>query len=112
MKNKLRIIIGTICVILIAGTMTACNSGSTENTETTKEVEVTTVAEIKIDEATAKEIVFTSLSIQETAAENLTVKFENNTYVIAFDWSGFDYQYTVDASTGEIIEKIFDGDVI
>ena len=95
MKNKLRIIIGTICVIL-----------------TTKEVEVTTVAEIKIDEATAKEIVFTSLSIQETAAENLTVKFENNTYVIAFDWSGFDYQYTVDASTGEIIEKIFDGDVI
>lgn len=112
MKNKFRIIFGTLGILLIASSMTACNSGGAENTEATVIEEVTTVAETKIDEAAAKEIVFADLSIQETAAENLTVKLENNAYVISFVWSGFDYQYTINASTGEIAEIIFDGDVL
>ena len=116
MKNKFRIIIGTLGVLLIAGAMTACNNGDTENTDTTKEavsvIDETTEAVSMIDETAAKEIVFADLCIKESAAENLTVKLENNAYVIAFVWSGFDYQYTVDATTGEIIETIFDGDVL
>ncbi len=116
MKNKFKIIACVLGILLIASSMTACNNGSTENTETTKDavsvVDETTEAVSMIDEAEAKEIVFADLSIKESAAENLTVKLENNAYVIAFDWSGFDYQYTVDATTGEITETIFDGDVL
>ena len=116
MKKEFKIIVGALGILLIASFMTACNNGSTENTETTKEavsvVDETTEAVNMIDEAQAKEVVFTDLSIKESAAENLTVKLENNAYVIAFVWSGFDYQYTVDAITGEITETIFDGDVL
>ncbi len=116
MKNKIKIIVGVLGILLISTTMVACNNGGTENTEPTKEalsvVDETTEAVSMIDEAEAKEIVFADLSIKESAAENLTVKLENNAYVIAFDWSGFDYQYTVDATTGEIIETMFDGEVL
>lgn len=116
MKNKFRIIAGALGILLISTFMVGCNNGGTENTETTKEavsvIDETTEAVNTIDEAEAKEIVFADLCIQETAAENLTVKLENNAYVIAFDWSGYDYQYTVDAVTGDITEIMFDGEVL
>lgn len=117
MKNKFRIIAGIICILLIAIPTVGCGNGGTQDTETTTDAvsvtdEVPTEAESLIDEAAAKEIVFTSLSIKETAAENLTVKLEDNKYIIAFEWSGFEYQYTVDAVSGEIVEKLFDGEVL
>lgn len=103
-----------LLTVFLVTTMVSCGNSSTENTDTTKDVanEATTEAVNMIEEAEAKEVVFNDLSIQETAANNLTVKLENNSYVIAFDWSGFDYQYTIDATTGEIIEILFDGEVL
>ena len=99
-----------LLVLLLAMTMTVslvgCNEGNAPSTSNT-EAQVS-----MIDEAAAKEVAFADAGIAETAAENLTVKFENNTYIIAFDWSGFDYQYTVDGATGEIVEEIFDGEVM
>lgn len=113
MKNKFKIIAGALGILLISIVMVACNNGDTETTkEAVSVIDETTEAVSMIDEAAAKEIVFADLCIKESAAENLTVKLENNAYVIAFVWSGFDYQYTVDATTGEIIETIFDGDVL
>ncbi len=69
-----------------------------------------------ISEDDALAIVLEDAGIQETAAENLTITEDEvdgkHAYVIAFVWSGFDYQYTVDASTGEFIEVLFDGEVL
>ncbi len=74
------------------------------------------VTQETISEEDAKQVVFNDLSIQETAAENLKVETgETNgkkTYVISFEWSGFDYKYTIDASTGDIVEIMFDGEVL
>ncbi|MBE6824180.1 MAG: hypothetical protein E7513_02420 [Ruminococcaceae bacterium] len=69
-----------------------------------------------VDEDGAKAIALEDAGVPETAAEDLTVTSEEvdgeQVYVIAFVWSGFDYQYTVSASTGEIVETIFDGEVL
>ena len=109
MKNTLRILALVLCLVLTASLMVACGKDSKKDDtkDTTAAVETEPVE--LIDEATAKEIVWADLNIQETAAENLTVEFKDNTYVIAFDWSGFDYQYTVNAATGVIDEILFDG---
>lgn len=69
-----------------------------------------------ISEDEAKAIALEDAGITETAAEGLAievVEFEGEkAYVITFVWSGFDYQYTIDAGTGEIVETIFDGEVL
>ncbi len=113
MKNTIRLIALTLCLMFVATFMVACDKGANDNTNgTTSAPETTATAELILDESGAKEIVWADLCIQESAAENLTTKPEGNSYVIAFKWSGFDYQYTVDGATGEITEVLFDGDVI
>lgn len=114
-------ILALLIAITLTATLVGCGESNTDtDTNSAPKIEETTSADNEgkteavnmIDEAEAKEIVFADLSIQETAAKDLTVKLENNAYVIAFSWSGFDYQYTVDATTGEITETIFDGEVL
>ena len=109
MKTTLRILALTLCLIFAAAFMLACNKDAKNDTTTTTAPETTAALEVTLDEAQAKEIVWADLSIQESAAENLTVSLENGSYIIAFDWSGFDYQYTVNGATGEITEVLFDG---
>ena len=103
-----------ICLLLTvlfvsAFALSGCEGSDTNTTDTPEE---TTAAAVTIDEAEAKEIALSDAGVPETAAENLTVKLENDSYVVAFVWSGFDYQYTINASTGEITEILFDGSVL
>ena len=117
MKKTIKIMALVLCLIFTASLMAACgNDNKTETNNTTDAVTTaqieTTAAALTIDETQAKEIVWADLSIQETAAENLTVELKDNSYIIAFQWSGFDYQYTVSAITGDILETIFDGEVL
>lgn len=104
-----------ICLLLTilfvsAFALSGCEGSDTNTTDAPEEA--TTVAAVTIDEAGAKEIALADAGVPETAAKNLTVKLENNSYVVAFEWSGFDYQYTINASTGEIAEVLFDGSVL
>lgn len=102
-----------ICLLLTvlfvsAFALSGCEGSDTNTTDAPEK----TTAAVTIDEAEAKEIALSDAGVPETAAENLTVKLENNSYVVAFVWSGFDYQYTINASTGEITEVLFDGSVL
>jgi len=70
-------------------------------------------AENALDEEAAKAVAFEQAGVKETMVEELTVESKSvdgaSVYVIRFVWSGFDYEYTVDANSGEILEEIFDG---
>lgn len=107
MKKLIRIIALVLCLFICATVIIACKK---DDSYGKKELETTTPELILISEQEAKEIVWADLSIRESAANNLTVELKGSAYVIAFDWSGFDYQYTVNGQTGEIDEIIFDGD--
>ena len=108
MKKTIRIIAMVLCLLMCTAVMFACGKGDSNGTKT---AETTAAPEVElISEEEAKEIVWADLSIQETAANNLTVELKDNAYIIAFDWSGFDYQYTVNGQTGVIDEILFDGD--
>lgn len=76
----------------------------------------TEAAADNVDENGAKAIALEDAGITETAAKNLAVNIDEaagaKVYVVTFEWSGFEYQYTIKASTGEIIETMFDGEVI
>jgi len=76
----------------------------------------TEAAADNVDENGAKAIALEDAGISETAAQNLAVNTDEvdgaKVFVITFEWSGFEYQYTIKASTGEIVETIFDGEVI
>ena len=105
-------IICLLLSVLFISAFTLSGCGDSDINPTDAPEATTTVAAVTIDEAAAKEIVWNDMCIQESAVENLTVKFENNSYIIAFEWSGFDYQYTINAGTGEIAEVLFDGSVL
>ncbi|MBQ4569054.1 MAG: hypothetical protein IJA62_03175 [Ruminococcus sp.] len=110
MKNTLRLIALTLCLVFVASFMVACDKGSKGNTDGTDAPQTTAAAEPTIDEAKAKQLAFTDLNIQESAAEDLTVEFENNNYTITFKWSGFEYKYVIDAVLGDIAQIYFDGE--
>lgn len=107
-----------VLLVILLGAVFAL-SGCTEADEPapTETFAVTTeaVADV-VDENGAKAIALEDAGIPETAANNLVVttgKVDGaKVYVVAFDWSGFDYQYTISAATGEIVETIFDGEVL
>ncbi len=111
MKKSILVILALMLVAVFA----LCGCGK-ETSETSKEKEAetktvaTTAPAVTLDEEGAKAMVFADLNIQESAAENLTVTQEGTSYVISFEWSGFDYQYTIDAVNGDITEILFDGE--
>ena len=109
MKKSLIVLMSILLVAVFA--FSAC-SGSGEKTEADTTAD-TTAAAASITEDEARAIVLEKHGVPETAAENLTVKstqFEGeDAFVVAFSWSGFDYETTVNAS-GKIVKDIFDGD--
>lgn len=102
-----------VCVMAFS----ACSSGK-KTTPDTDRTSAVTQAEVaaKIDEQKAKEIAFEDAGIKETAAEDLAVtegeKKGKEVYTITFKWSGFDYEYSISKTDGEIVESIFDGEVV
>ena len=97
---------------LLAMSVMLCGCSEEVDTTPTATATESTAAEIIIDEAGAKEIALADACIPETAAENLTVELEGNSYIVSFQWSGFDYQYTVNGTNGEITEELFDGEPV
>lgn len=108
MKKSIIILLAILFVAIFAlGGCTKANDPSIE----TPAADTSSISE---DDALA--VALEDAGIQETAAENLTItkgEFEGKeAYVIAFVWSGFDYEYTIDANTSEILQTVFDGDVL
>lgn len=112
MRRSLFIMLAVLCVAVFA--LSGCTKEDPTPTETN--AITTEAAADNVDENGAKAIALEDAGIPETAANNLTVTTGEvdgaKVYVVAFDWSGFDYQYTISASTGEIVETIFDGSVL
>ena len=110
--KKLMVLISVLLISVL--TFSACSSG--EKAPESDSTEPAAVAEAAIDEETAKATALEDAGINESAAEDLTVtegeaKGEA-VYVVSFNWSGFDYQYSISKSSGEIVENIFDGEVM
>ncbi|MBR3971751.1 MAG: hypothetical protein IKJ83_02565 [Ruminococcus sp.] len=113
MKNTLRLIAMVLCLLLSVTFIVACGKDDKKDDTngTNAAVETTAAPEAElISEEEAKEMVWTDLNIQETAAENLTVERDGNNYIIAFQWSGYDYQYTIDGVNKDINEILFNGE--
>jgi len=111
MKNTLRLITFVLCFVLCTAFMVACGNDREDGTNNTTAPKTKEVSEVVlISEEEAKEMVWIDLNIQESAAENLTVERDGNNYIIAFQWSGFDYQYTIDGVNKDILEILFDGE--
>ena len=112
MKKSIILMIALLLISLLM--FTGCSEEQT--TDDTPTQEVTQADEITLSEEEATAIALENAGIQQTAANNLTVTADAldgvDVYVVAFDWSGFDYQYTINAATGEIIETLFDGEVL
>lgn len=113
MKKTLLILLAVLFVAAIA--LSGCSNSSPAPAADDAVTEAAApVADIGED--AAKAAALEKAGITETAAENLTVKTEEvdgvQAYIVAFEWSGFEYEYTVNAATGDIIQEIFDGDVI
>ncbi len=112
MKKSILILL----VVLLVSVFALSGCSNTEDADTTPKETVADVAEVTVGEDDAKAIALEDAGIPETAANNLAIEsgeFDGQkAYVITFEWSGFDYQYTISATTGEIVEEIFDGDVI
>ncbi len=109
MKNSIIILLAMLLIVTFA--LGGCTM------EETPEPDAPAVTnEAAVDEDGAKAIALEDAGIPETAAEYLAIKSDEvdgvKVYVVTFVWSGFDYQYTISAGTGEIIETIFDGSVI
>ena len=108
---KKSLIILSAALIVAAAALSGCSGGEdTKETTaaTTAATEATTISEDK-----AKEVALEDAGITEPAAEDLKIERKEvkgvQAYVVSFSWSGFDYQYSVDVSTGEFVEKLFDG---
>lgn len=107
MKKSIIILLAILFVAIFA--LTGCTKANDPSIESP-------AANSSISEDDALTVALEDAGIQETAAENLTItkgEFEGKeAYIIAFVWSGFDYEYTIDASTSEILQTVFDGDVL
>ncbi len=108
MKKSIAILLGVLFVVLFAlGGCTSANDPS---------IETPAANNSSISEQDALAVALEDAGIQESAAEDLAIVADEadgkKVYVISFVWSGFDYQYTIDASSGEIIETMFDGEVL
>ena len=108
MKRSIVILLAVLLISVFA--LGGCSSSNDPSIETPA------ANNSSISEEDALAVALEDAGIQESAAEELNVEATDvdgsKAYVISFVWSGFDYQYTIDASSGEIIEALFDGEVV
>ena len=114
MKKTLRITALVMSVLMMVSVMVACGDKTADNTpDTTAEIaQVTEIPEVTIDETQALAIALEDAGVPETAAENLSITIEAGSYIVYFEWSGFEYEYTINGATGEITQEMFDGEVM
>ena len=108
MKKTILVLIAILLVATLA--LTACSKKGTTTTD-----EPTVAAAVNaIGEEEAKAVALEKAGIPETAAENLVItesEYEGQkAFVVSFEWSGFEYEITVSATSGSIVYYIFDGD--
>lgn len=107
MKKSLIVLIAVIMAVVMAFGACSKEAGNTEENPT----EAASTASITADDA--KAVALDKAGVPETAAENLEVtetEYEGaSAYLVKFEWSGFEYEFTIDSSNGKIVHYIFDG---
>ena len=110
-KRNLLLITALVCALLL----TACGGGGATDTkkeepaEATTEApaEATTEAKVELTDDDCFDIVFADAPIDEFVADNKHIsRKKDGTIVFTFTTVDGDYSYTLDAYTGEILEKI------
>ncbi|KGR72346.1 PepSY domain-containing protein [Streptococcus phocae subsp. salmonis] len=70
---------------------------------------VKTTKDVKLSEDKAKTIALKDASVPETDAQRLKISTDNDdgvmVYEVEFDHNNQEYSYTIDANSGDIIEK-------
>lgn len=91
----------------------ACSADKKAETDAT-ETQITTDGYQNIlDEGSAKGIALTEAGADESSVENLTVESKEadgeQVYVVSFSFNGSDFEYTINAQSGEITEEFING---
>ncbi len=112
MKNRVFAALAATC--LVAGILMGCGSQAPEasagqktavDTGSAPVEQSTPSAKESIGLAAAKKIAFAQSGVREADAEGLIAEYqdENNSYLILFSVGKTEYQYGVDAASGEVI---------
>ena len=110
MKKSLIVLLAVVLAAVLAFSACSKEAGNTEETST----ETTAAASSSITADDAKAVALEKAGVPETAAENLDVsetEYEGEAaYLVKFSWSGFDYEFTINAASGKIVHRLFNGD--
>lgn len=97
--------IGLIALSMM--TLVACDWDSNDSKSSVQSSQTTTTQEIS--ETKAKEIAFDDAEVSESEVTNLTIILDQENgqsqYDVEFSAKGTDYSYTIDTTSGSIIEK-------
>ncbi|MGT2934084.1 PepSY domain-containing protein [Streptococcus catagoni] len=89
--------------------LAACQSNGHNSDKTDKADKMSQSSEKVMTEARAKEIAFKDAKVEDAKVKNLTVKKENEdgktVFDIEFDHKDMEYNYSIDAHSGKILEK-------
>ncbi len=110
---KRSIVAFTVLMLVAFLVLGACSADKKAGTDAT-ETQITTDGYQNIlDEGSAKGIALTEAGADESSVENLTVESKEadgvEVYVVSFSFNGSDFEYTINAQSGEITEELING---
>lgn len=110
---KRSIVALTVLMLVAFFVLGACSADKKAGTDATATQITTDGYQNILDEGSAKGIALTEAGADESSVENLTVESKEadgvEVYVVSFSFNGSDFEYTINAQSGEITEELING---